>query len=197
MSRRMSRSRPRRRRTGVLPVLAGLLVASALLRIGEGDRIAQIRGLLEAGTAYAADGVQTATDEIGEVLAALKDREAQLDAREAQIEERSRVVEAGETELANQLAEIEAAEARLREMVNKAGAASEEDVNTLAAVYENMKPEQAGPLFEKMPPEFAAGFLSMMKPATAASIMAAVSPDAAYAISVVLAGRNADLSQPE
>ena len=46
-------------------------------------------------------------------------------------------------------------------------------------------------MFEQMAPEFAAGFLGRMKPAAAANVMAGLSPMSAYAISVLLAGRNA------
>lgn len=193
----MTRPTPRlrRRKAGiaVLPVLAALLFASAGLRTVEGDNVARIRAFLETGPAYAADGGQTPTDEIGEVLSALREREAQLEEREKSLDAREEVVREGEVELSRQMSEIEAAEGRLREMVNLADKASEQDVQTLVAVYENMRPDEAAPLFEQMPPAFAAGFLASMQPVTAAAVLAAMPPDAAYAVSVVLAGRNADL----
>ncbi len=181
----------RRKSTRALPVLAGLLLASALLRLGDPAAIAGLRDLLDTGRAHAADTPGGDVDELDTVLTALKEREAALDAREAALDERAAVIAEGEAALAAQLAEIEAAEARLRDLVKMADKASEQDLTRLAAVYENMKPAEAGPLFEKMPPAFAAGFLSLMRPETSAAIMARVTPDAAYAISVVLAGRNA------
>lgn len=44
-----------------------------------------------------------------------------------------------------------------------------------------------------MDPGFAAGFLGRMRPEAAAGIMTGLSPETAYTISVVLAGRNADV----
>jgi hypothetical protein len=44
-----------------------------------------------------------------------------------------------------------------------------------------------------MPPAFAAGFMGLMSPAASAAILARMPADAAYAISVMLAGRHADL----
>ena len=197
MSRSVLRPRPKTRGLGILPALAALLVGSAALRTLEGENIAQVRGLFEAGPAHAADTPQTPTDEIGEVLSALKQREAELDAREARLDDREEVVEEGEVELSRQMGEIADAESRLRKMVNLADKASETDVETLVAVYENMKPEQAAPLFQQMPPAFAAGFLSKMQPPISAEILAAMPADAAYAVSVVLAGRNAGTADTE
>ena len=71
--------------------------------------------------------------------------------------------------------------------------AVENDLAALTSVYENMKPKEAAPLFEAMDPVFAAGFLARMRPEVAAGIMAKLSPDAAYSISVILAGRNANV----
>jgi flagellar motility protein MotE (MotC chaperone) len=44
-----------------------------------------------------------------------------------------------------------------------------------------------------MDPKFAAGFLGRMRADSAAAIMAGMAPDAAYLVSVILAGRNADV----
>ena len=71
--------------------------------------------------------------------------------------------------------------------------AAENDIGRLTAVYENMKPDQAAALFRLMEPSFAAGFLGRMRPDSAAAILAGLEPDLAYSISVVLAGRNADV----
>lgn len=174
-----------------LPVLAGLVLSSALLRLGDAGAVEGIAELFETSRAHAADTPGGGVGELDEVLAALKEREAALDARAAELDERAAVIAEGETVLGAQLDEIEAAEADLREMVKMADDAAEQDVTRLAAVYENMKPAEAGALFEQMPPEFAAGFLSLLRPETSAAILARVPPDAAYAISVVLAGRNA------
>ena len=56
-----------------------------------------------------------------------------------------------------------------------------------------MKPKDAAALFEEMSPEFAAGFLGLMRADAAALIMTGLEPTTAYSISVILAGRNANV----
>lgn len=174
-----------------MPLLAGLLIASGVLRLGDSGAVATVSDLFDAGRAHAADTPPGDMGELDGILKALKAREAALDERAAKLEERAAVVAEGEAALAEQLAEIEAAEDRLRAMVKMADKAAEDDLTRLAAVYESMKPAEAGRLFEQMPPAFAAGFLSLMRPEISAAILAQVPPDAALAISVVMAGRNA------
>ena len=60
-----------------------------------------------------------------------------------------------------------------------------------------MKAEQAAALFEQMEPSFAAGFLGRMRADAAAAILSGLEPELAYSISVVLAGRNADVPREE
>ena len=74
-----------------------------------------------------------------------------------------------------------------------ADTAAEGDLARLTAVYENMKPKDAAALFEEMDPDFAAGFLGRMRADSAAGIMAGLSPPVAYSVSVLLAGRNANV----
>ncbi|WP_108894477.1 MotE family protein [Palleronia abyssalis] len=134
-------------------------------------------------------------DEIATLLAALQAREADLDAREEELQAEADRLEAGREALALQLEEIETAELELRELLQLADRAAEDDLSRLATVYENMKPAEAAPLFEQMPPAFAAGFMGLMSPAASAAILAAMPADVAYAISVMLAGRHADLPE--
>ncbi|MEP4475030.1 MAG: hypothetical protein ABJ024_08265, partial [Lentilitoribacter sp.] len=76
-----------------------------------------------------------------------------------------------------------------------ANTAAEDDLVRLTAVYENMKPKDASALFEQMEPGFAAGFLGRMRADAAAGILSGLSPQVAYSISVILAGRNADIPE--
>ncbi len=69
----------------------------------------------------------------------------------------------------------------------------EKDIQNLTAVYQAMKPKDAAALFETMSPDFAAGFLGRMPPDSAAAILSGMSAEAAYGVSVIVAGRNADV----
>ena len=81
----------------------------------------------------------------------------------------------------------------MRATLSLADEASEKDILRLTSVYENMKPKDAAILFEQMEPNFAAGFLGRMRPDIAAEILSGLSPEVAYSISVILAGRNANV----
>lgn len=128
--------------------------------------------------------IRAALDEV----TALRDR---LAAREAEIDDRERAVEAVQLLIEERLAELEAAEARLEALIQTSDSAAEADLARLTEVYQTMEPEQTAALFSQMDPNFAAGFLTRMTPAASGAVMAELDPAIAYAISVVIATRNA------
>lgn len=164
----------------VLPVVAAMLIGSAALRVS-------------AGSAWADEGEAPpeAAAPTAEVLAAFAAREERAAAREADIARRLAEVAAAEAALAAQLAEMRAAEESLEGLLAMADTAAADDLGQLAAVYEAMRPAEAAALFATMEPGFSAGFLGLMRPEAAAAIMTDLDPDVAYAVSAVLAGRNA------
>lgn len=179
-----------RNRVSILAVLGTVFVASALLRIG------LVSEAFSTSPAIASSGVQ-AQDVAGPVApirSALDEVErlrTELMRREAEIADRERAVAAAQILVEERLAELQATEERLRDLIALSDAASETDIDRLTRVYETMEPEAAAPLFAQMEPSFAAGFLSRMTPASSAALLAELDPQTAYAISVVLATRNA------
>ncbi len=180
-----------RRRTGrgILWVIAFSLFASAILRLGgeTGHAIANGLSSSDAGTPQEC----TPDPDIASVLALLQEREADLAAREAALDERAQAISVAEAQVRKNLDALKAAEDELERMIALSAEAAEDDLSQLTSVYENMKPKQAAQVFAAMDPEFAAGFLSRMRTDAAAQIMAGLDPETAYAISVLLAGRNA------
>lgn len=184
--------RNRRASQGVLFVISALLIASGLIRLGDGTGRAvarEVAGLTQAPdipskSCESAPGVAT-------LIAALRKREEQVTATEAAQKERQRSLDLAAQEVQTQIAALEHAEAQLRATVALADTAAESDLSRLTSVYENMKPKDAAPLFQEMAPEFAAGFLGRMRPDAAAKILAGMAPASAYSVSVILAGRNA------
>lgn len=179
-----SRSRPK-----VLWILCCLLLSSALLRSFD-----------VAGPAFAAatDKVvgnandQTAANPRDDaLLAELLKRDETLKEREKRLNERLAMLEVAEAELTEMITALETAEQDLAATIALSETASSDDIALLTKVYQQMKPKDAAAVFEQMTPEFAAGFLGAMKPDGAASILSGLSPEKAYAISVLLAGRNA------
>lgn len=188
--------RPRRRMRGALVMIATLLLASAFVRLGDGVGQAVARASAEVtGGPDATDTAQSCeTPQDLQILHnALQDRARQLDRKEAALQDRLQALRITDREVTHKLAALEEAETELRQTLNIAESAAEDDLTRLTQVYERMKPKQAAALFEQMDPSFATGFLARMRPEAAAAIMAGLSPQAAHRFSVVLAGRNADV----
>ncbi len=184
---------PRARRgRGVLTVVAGLLVASGLVRIGDEAQAFATGADVDAQPAFvAATGEENIpTDSL---LAAFQARDERLTLREAQLADRMQALHVIEADIAKRLVELELAESSLSAILSVAQTAAEADIDQLVAVYQSMKPADAAALFEEMPPQFAAGFVARMDPEAAAIVMSGLEPATAYSISVVLAGRNANV----
>lgn len=194
----MSLPRPKtgRKRAGrgVLSIIAGMLIASGLIRFGG-----------EAGQAFATEHDlnvgETSPDipvtcdpgiENAALLEAIHTREQRIANREGQLEDRLQAMRVAEAEITERLAQLQAAETALSDTISVADTAAEDDLDQLTAVYENMKPQDAADLFETMEPDFSAGFMGRMRPESAAMIMSSLTPETAYAISAIMAGRNAN-----
>ena len=188
---------PPRPRRGVLVVVAGLLIASAVFRIGSGvgeawATAAPTGTFAETTTPKASDQQCYTEDDIAALLDTLSTREQVAQEQEDRIAVRMASLAAADAEIARRLAALAEAEDRLRSTIQITEEASETDIARLVAVYEAMKPKDAATLFSAMDPGFAAGFLGRMKPEIAAGIMAGLDSQVAYSISAVLAGRNAN-----
>ncbi|WP_372605312.1 MotE family protein [Actibacterium sp.] len=190
-------TRPTRNRIaarGALFVLAALLAASGLIRLGQGPAQAVAREFshLEMPEPAAQPSCAPTDDSaLGAILSKLQDRERAVAETEQRQKHDAQTLAVAREEIQDQLHALAEAEESLRSTLALAETAAEDDLSRLTTVYENMKPKDAAALFEQMAPEFAAGFFGRMRPDTAAQIMAALSPASAYSISVILAGRNA------
>ena len=178
--------------TSTLPSIIGVLLISAVLRIGGvGIAIAN-----ETPESITQEMPQQSSDNetipgIERLLKEIDERTIYLDNLEYSLAKKQERLNAVEVLIETNLAALIEAEERLAETISKVDGASEADLDRLTSVYESMKPKGAAALFESMEPEFAAGFLGRMNPQAAAGIMSNLSTEAGYAISVVLAGRNA------
>lgn len=202
MTTKQKKGRGLRPRIGTLFVLSVLLLGSAALRLGLEAGPALAKELLEeagqGAETHMKAPVETAEMPQAEpnfqaMLTAFREREAVLAARETELEDRMRALEIADQAIEKKLAALQVAEEKLKATLTLADGASENDLTKLTTVYEQMKPKEAAALFEEMAPEFAAGFLARMKPDAAAAIMAGLEPNTAYTISVVMAGKNANV----
>lgn len=214
MSKRRQRKRPGGRGSVFLIVL--LLVGSATIRVATGAGEAIAKGseethepMLEDTSGHQSDGTQQhpVASQVAEgaqapaldrtktssLLKALSQREERVAMLEKQVEMRAKALAVADEEIQKRLQSLENAEKALRATLALAQSAAEDDLAKLTAVYENMKPKDAAAVFEAMEPDFAAGFLGRMRPDAAAAVMAGLKPEKAYSISVILAGRNANV----
>ena len=144
----------------------------------------------EANSAIAMDSTLSEPEQIS-LLAALRDRSAQLDAREAELAERARTLEVIENRIDEKTNALADYKKELESRLSFAETAAAKDISQLARMYETMKPARAGEIFNAMDPSFAAGFLTEMNSENAALILSSMDTEKAYAASVIIAGRNA------
>lgn len=198
MSRAPKRAAVVRGRPAML-MLGGCFMLSAVLRAAdpasafavELPKLAAANEAQEATPPTAPPSDGPTHSDLASLLATLREREAQLDARSAELAAKAKVIEAAEAKLMEQMARIEEAEGRLGALLRVADTAAEKDVDKLVAAFQTMEGKRAGPIFENMDTAFAAGLLSRMDEGAAAVILAALTPEKAYAVSVHIAGQNA------
>lgn len=177
---------------GSVLIIAALLIGSAGIRVwlGAGQAFATDSNIL--AQTLAAEPPQPSAN-LEPMLRAFQEREARIAEQERQIALRLKGLAIADEQIEKRLKHLQETEEKLRATLELADGAAEDDLNRLTSVYENMKPKTAAALFEQMEPGFAAGFLGRMRPDAAAGIMAGLSPQIAYTISVILAGRNANV----
>ncbi|WP_374371999.1 MotE family protein [Tabrizicola sp.] len=180
----------RRAGQGALFIVAMLFASSGALRLGSGIGAA----LAKAEGEGAAEAPPDATCEMPSALSeALTLREERIAVQEASLKDRLAALALADAAITRRMEEMKAVEGELKATLAQTDGAAEKDIQNLTAVYQAMKPKDAAALFETMSPEFAAGFLGRMPPDSAAAILSGMSAEAAYGVSVIVAGRNADV----
>lgn len=175
---------------GALFVVAMLFASSGALRLGSGIGAA----LAKSDAEPPSTSPEPATCEMPSALSeALTLREERIATQEASLKDRLAALALADAAITKRMEELKAVEEELKATLAVADGAAEEDIRQLTAVYQAMKPKDAAALFETMSPEFAAGFLGRMPPESAAAILSGMSSEAAYGISVIVAGRNANV----
>ena len=175
------------------PTLSGVglialcFLGSGLMRLSD-DGWALAQGIGELARGEDADAPAPDPEAL---LAAIREREAQLAAEEARLADRRQTLNVAEEKLAEQLAAFEKAQENLTKTLALADEAAERDIQRMTTIYENMKPDDAARIFDRMEVSFAAGLLSRMQPDIAAEVMTEMEPDSAYAVTVTIASRNA------
>ncbi len=178
---------------GVLGIVVMMLIASGMLRLGMvGYAVAKETTILESKPDDLSGDAPKYPENFAKMLDMIEKRTIDLDRKEMALLDREQALDIARKSLDRDLKSLIDAEERLKATINQVDGAAAQDVDRLTAVYQSMKPKMAAAVFEQMDPDFAAGFLAQMNSDAAANIMSELPSELAYAISVVLAGRNAN-----
>lgn len=126
-----------------------------------------------------------------ELFSALRERETELQNRADAVADREAELQILERRLEERIQVLAQTKNELEELVAQTEMANSEDIERLVRMYQAMKPKEAGEIFNAMEETFAAGFLARMRPDAAALILANMEAEKAYAVSLIIAGRNA------
>lgn len=181
-----------KQRISPLSIVVGVLIAAVIMKLNsqnlavyaQDEITADDRAATVLELPFSATGLER-------ILDAFRVREADLTAAEAQLDQRRASLVQAQRDIESRISELQQIEKSLEATLALSNIGAEDDINQLASVYENMKPEDAAKVFSIMTPNFAAGFLGRMQPDAAAAILADLDPEVGHTISVVFAGRNA------
>ncbi len=144
----------------------------------------------EAAPIETADAVEPQRCVDGDLAEAVRARNFALDAEETALAKRKAKLAVYDAQIEKRLSELEGVNDNLRATMDEHRATQNADIAKLAAIYEGMKPKQAGDIINEMDPKFAAGLLAAMNAEQAAQVVATLDSKKAYLISIILANRS-------
>lgn len=122
---------------------------------------------------------QAAPPSADAVLADLRKRSQELDARETALHTRESVVAAAAQKLDQRITELRALQAHLEQLAARQHARDDADWLALVSLYEKMKPRDAARIFNDLDMSVLIKLLDRMNGRRAAAILAAMTPDKA------------------
>lgn len=203
-----------------LRLLPILVIASALLltvRIGEMTDGVGIGGATvalaeetpdsasETKETDAAEAVDTAPDNAEdqfnivtdfteaelELLQKLSKRRDELVTREAELESRTRLLDAAESRLEVQIAELQELRKTIEGLVRKYDDQEQAEIESVVKIYETMKPKDAARILGELDMTTLLGIMERMNTRKTAPILAAMPPKRARAVTIELARQRA------
>jgi flagellar motility protein MotE (MotC chaperone) len=178
-------------RMPILPLLASMLILGAGLRILSASGAALAQAARPVPTDNSVQALPPAAPDIPSLTVTLVARERALEQRARDLDARAAELAMAEARIAAQITALQEAESALAATLALAERGAEDDLARMVAVFENMRADDAARVFAEMDQGFAAGFIARLRPETAASVLAGLDPARAYALSALVAGRNA------
>ena len=139
--------------------------------------------------AKAPDPLQMSSQEIDE-LQQLSQRRIELDKRAADLNERDVLMQATEKRIDEKIAKLEALQKSIQGSVKQEDAQDNARVQSLAHMYEQMKPQDAARILDQLDVPVVITMLSSMRELKAAPILAAMDPAKAKEVTLVLTAKD-------
>jgi flagellar motility protein MotE (MotC chaperone) len=147
----------------------------------------------------APDPLQLSSQEIDE-LQQLSQRRLELDKRAADLNERDVLMQATEKRIDEKIAKLQTLEKSIQGSVKQEDAQDNARVQSLAHMYEQMKPQDAARILDQLDVPVVITLLSMMRELKASPILAAMDPAKAKEVTLALTDKaepkSASVAQP-
>ncbi len=143
------------------------------------------------------DPLQMSPQEIDE-LQQLSQRRVELDKRAAEMSEREVLMQAAEKRIDEKIAKLQTLQSSIEGAVKQQSADDQARVQSLAHMYEQMKPQDAARVFDQLDVPVVLEMMSLMRELKAAPILAAMDPAKAKAVTIALTdAKNVDTAQQQ
>jgi flagellar motility protein MotE (MotC chaperone) len=126
-----------------------------------------------------------------ELLQDLSKRRDQLVARETELESRTRLLDAAESRLAAQIAELQELRKTIEGLVRKYDEQEQAEIESVVKIYETMKPKDAARILGELEMKTLLGIMERMNVRKTAPILAAMPPERARSVTSELARQRA------
>ena len=186
-----------KQRIRIIPLLASVLAAAALLRL-----VAVVKDFSSAA-AQTANATESEASSVGDASPApnvqsipaekinmrIEDARDALDVRAQQLDTREKVLEAAEKRLAEDAARVRADIARLEALQSEKAATEAAEFDALSTAYERMKPRDAARIFEILEEDILVPVAAGMRTQSLSAVLAEMQPEKARALTRHLANR--------
>ncbi|HWL84035.1 MAG TPA: hypothetical protein VNR89_24015 [Roseomonas sp.] len=132
----------------------------------------------------------------GRLLMEVSRRQSEIDQRARDLEAREARLQAAEEMARAQITELARLRQEVEQMVARESTAAEGDIDSLVALYVNMRPQQAAKVLERLEAPRAAVILLKIPERQAGPILAQMEPPAALAVTQEIAGRREAFRTP-
>ncbi len=130
------------------------------------------------------------------ILERLHERRVELDARAREIDIREGLLKAAEKRLEGRLAELKDVEARINGVLNQRDENEAARFKNVVTMYETMRAKDAAKVFDRLDLKILVEVATKINPRRMADILGQMSPEAAERLTVELAQRPKDRTQP-